>query len=478
MANREPLLDTDWLLGSPDTHGSWWPRFLTQTFVALILVFCGVALWPMVSKNWLQNQLTEQYQKSDSSEARNEAMIALAEILPHSLSVVVAGLSKSNPDEAHLAYEALDYYIGRVIVLPVDQRRACFAELVHGIEEASSSLPQESKLLASALVSRISAAQQADQHPGSLMMLAACRRILDGTHPQIHAKLVSTITLSDAQQHRPPNPSSSIKASLSDESVITAAEVSDSVSDTVTQEVATIDASLPPVRMTLSAKNNAGFEPPAFENNIAADASNSSFGTLRQKLHSANRFVPTTGTMSVPIQSSATISSDDGSHRSSSSNAFQAPLLAASTTTARVVSMEEEVIGIERQKTEDLIRLLGSVQPRVASAAFHELQRTRLSQKELDLAVELSQGTSEMRLIAMERLVKEAELNPIAWLVWMGSEADRSVRFKAVGLLGSIHHEDARLKLRNMLLRERDPEISRHIQNALLASGSTKSRNR
>jgi hypothetical protein len=159
------------------------------------------------------------------------------------------------------------------------------------------------------------------------------------------------------------------------------------------------------------------------------------------------------------------------SRASSLANDSSADSIRLPATPSRSAKPEEEVIGIGRQKTEYLLSLLGSVTPRLASAAFQEL-RTRLSPKELEIAVELAQGTTEQRMLAMERLTKESDIDPIEWLAWMGNEADREVRFKAVSLLGSINNDDARLKLRLMHNRERDAEISRHIQSALLAGGS------
>jgi len=471
MAKQEPLLDTEWLLGLPDKPGPWRLRFLKQSMIALGLVVIGVSVWPTLSKIWVHDQLVQQYQTSESAQTRNEAMIALAEMLPQSMPIVIAGLAKSNPDEAHLAYEALDYYIGRVIALPLEQRRAIFAELIHAIEAATPNLPRDSTLLARALASRVSAAQQSDQHPGSLVMLAACQRINEQTQSRTLATLVSSAKLSDLTEPIQPKQTSPLRALVSDMSD----DENTIASETPAKEIATIDNALAAVHLVLKSSNDDEIEPPAIErSNVSSSSSN--LGQLRQKLHLANRFTPVNGNVSFAIQSNSYSSDVDAGQFSIATPAeSKTPNAAASN---RIVAVEEEFISIGRQQTEELIRLLSSVQPRLASAAFHELQRSRLSQKELDIAVELSQGTTEQRLRTMERLVKESDLNPVTWLTWMGSEADREVRLKAVSLLGSLNSEDARLKLRLMNNRERDPDISRQIQNALLASGTNKPRNR
>ncbi len=472
MTNQEPLLDTEWLLGLPDAPGPWRLRFFFQSAIALILVLVGVSVWPALSKIWIHNQLAQQYQSSESEQSRNDAMISLAELLPQSLPVVMAGLSKANVDEAHLAYEALDYYIGRVIVLPNDQRRAVFAELIHAIEEAMPNLPNDSLLLARALASRVSAAQQSDQHPGSLLTLAACQRIDERTQPRTPASLVSNVKLSDSVDTIQPKPYSSAKASLSD-----MAENEPSANKDVPSQATTkIDNPLQTVHASLRSNDDYGVEPPTIETAMAVPPP-STPGQLREKLQRANRFTPVNGNITFTIQSG----SNPPVEEHLPPIATPAPVASfanTSTTANRVVMIEEEVIGMSRQETIDLIRLLSSVQPRLASAAFHELQRTRLKPKELDIAVELSQGTTEQRLGTMERLVRDSDINPIMWLTWMAREADRDVRFKAVGLLGSLSSDDARRQLRLMHNLEQDPEISRHIQHALLASGSSQPRNR
>ncbi|MDZ4852805.1 MAG: hypothetical protein SGI77_26255 [Pirellulaceae bacterium] len=471
MANQasrqEPLLDADWLLGPPDVPKAWWRRFLMRSVGALAIVATGVSLWPTLSKAWLQQQLVEQYRSNESVDARNAAMISLAEMLPHSLTDVIAGLSKSNADEAHLAYEALDYYVGQVIALPIEHRRASFAELIYVLEEPMSGIPLDSHPLIDALVSRVSVAQQADQHPGSVLTIAACQRILDRTRSKASKTIVARAKLSDGPDYVEPKPAGTIVASLSDKSTFDAPSQSSAAS--VDQVAAMMQPSSQAIRRSLKVQDDSEPEPSNLDRRVFSDSTVAS-RPLRQRLHQANRFIPVTGMASMTIQSNTDPSPRNASEYAEDTLA-DAPF-ATTASTARIVAIEEEVVGISRRNTDDLIRLLRSTQPRVVSAAFHELQRTRLSRKELDLAVELAQGTKDQRLLVMERLIKDADLNPLPWLVWMGSEAERDVRMKAVSMLGSINNEDARLKLRTILQREPDSEISRHIQHVLLASGS------
>ncbi len=463
MANREPLLDTEWLLGSPDTHGPWWRRFLSQLGIVLLLVAAGVGLWPTLSKSWVQNQLTKQYHDGKSADSRNEAMIALAELLPESLPAVIAGLSNPSRDESHLAFEALDYYVGQLTTLSIEQRRGAFAELIHALEEITPNLDRDTTQLATALVARVAAVQQSDQHPGSKLTLAACKRILEIRHSASLAKTTTFSKLSDSVDFQPPAPVTTL---LSD---VLPNQLSEPQPSTM-EGIVTVDNTATPVRMSLKSNEDVAMKPLPFESTASSDAIENTV-PLRQKLLRANRFVPVTGALGVPIQSSSVPKMETTA--TVSANESVESHLKLPTSTTRVADSTEEIIGMGRQKTEYLLTLLGSVTPRLATAAFNEL-RTRLSPKDLELAVELAQGTPDQRILAMERLIREPETNPIPWLSWMGSEADRDVRFKAVSLLGSINNEDARLNLRLMHNRERDVEISRHIQSALLASGSVK----
>jgi HEAT repeat protein len=140
---------------------------------------------------------------------------------------------------------------------------------------------------------------------------------------------------------------------------------------------------------------------------------------------------------------------------------------------ATTESAAEEVVGIDRQKTEDLIALLGSVRAKVASAAIYELERRGMTATQLEIAVDLARGNSEARLGALERLIHQEEFDPTPWLGWIAADRDRDVRYRAVSILGSLNSNSSRTKLRLLLARERDEEITRHIQQILLSGTNT-----
>jgi hypothetical protein len=427
---------------------------------------------------------------------------------------VIGGLTKSDAAEARSAFQAIDDYLNRVANLPGEERRTRYAELVYELAKQLPALPEQHLTLVRSLTLRIRSAQALDNHPGAQVTLASCDQILEhGTdEPAVDTDkgpgmVVSAATPSMAtrvsvqQSSRSPRGGPATSSRLSDLSddwtngslpaVVAAPSAPSAILDSPSPEGdQTAQASLPPITPPLPANGASVGEPlsqlplvaaaasesvtsaaagltlqPRSATDLAeasapaswspADSSDSlrldspSSGKLRQKLLRANRFIPVSGSISIPIESTAT------------------------PTASSLPGPAEEVLGMRRQKTIDLLRLLTSIQPRVATAAFHELQRDRLTREELSLAVSLAQGDTEERLQALESLVSHPRIDPILWLSWMANDADREVRFKAVSMLGSLNSEEARRQLRLMGNRESDREISRHIQQALLANSSS-----
>jgi hypothetical protein len=521
MAHRKseqqtPLIDSDWLLG-PMEQPSHWRRMRTlflQGSLLLLLVGVGLWGWPRLSQLWLLHHLTAQFREGATQEIRHDGLICLAKLLPTSLPIVIGGLTKSDAAEARSAFQAIDDYLNRVADLPHEERRARYAELVYELAKQLPALPEQHLTLVRSLTLRVRAAQALDNHPGAQVTLASCDQILEhgrdqpaldtakgqGTVVSAASPSMATpaIGLQTARSPRGGPVTSSRLSDLADDSTsgsLPAVVVADRAPLTTLDVPSpegdqTALASLPPITPAIPANQTIDVEslsqPPlvaaaAGESLTSAaagltaerhptaapaeasaqtswnpeDASDSlrldspSSGKLRQKLLRANRFIPVSGSISIPIQSTAT------------------------STAASLPGPAEEVLGMRRQKTIDLLRLLTSIQPRVATAAFHELQRDRLTREELSLAVSLAQGDTEERLQALESLVSHPRLDPILWLSWMANDADREVRFKAVSMLGSLNSEEARRQLRLMGNRESDREISRHIQQALLANSSS-----
>lgn len=128
--------------------------------------------------------------------------------------------------------------------------------------------------------------------------------------------------------------------------------------------------------------------------------------------------------------------------------------------------------GFEKRPLEELLPFLASSQSRFVQQASSELLGRGMTPSQLEIAIALAQGDIEQRLKAMETIVRDPKLNAIPWLVWMAESADRSVRRRAIVLLGSMTDPDARRKLRILQCREPDSAIADQISQVLLASGT------
>ncbi len=129
--------------------------------------------------------------------------------------------------------------------------------------------------------------------------------------------------------------------------------------------------------------------------------------------------------------------------------------------------------GIEKLPNEKLFPLLSSTLPKIVQEASKELVQRGMTTPQLELAIDLAQGNIEQRMMAMDRLVRDQDLDPIPWLIWMAEQSDLNVRRKAVSLLGSVSNPNAIQTLRRLKLREPDSAIVEQISQVLLAFGKT-----
>lgn len=131
-----------------------------------------------------------------------------------------------------------------------------------------------------------------------------------------------------------------------------------------------------------------------------------------------------------------------------------------------------QVFGLENRSNEEVIRLLASVQPRLAGAALNELKRRNFDESQLHLAIELASGRTEARIAALDKLVSEQSIAPLPWLVWMAEDEDRQIREHAIRLLASIPSEQARVKMRLLSSREKDARLRDLLRQSILSSGA------
>jgi hypothetical protein len=129
----------------------------------------------------------------------------------------------------------------------------------------------------------------------------------------------------------------------------------------------------------------------------------------------------------------------------------------------------QALAGIERLPIQELVRLLASVQPKIAQAAALALRRQGMSDSKLELAMELATGTEEHRLEVIDGFPARTDIDPRVWLLWMAQDGQTEVRGRAIAQLSSMLDHDVMRELRLLLNRERDPQIAQMIRRMLIS---------
>ncbi len=124
--------------------------------------------------------------------------------------------------------------------------------------------------------------------------------------------------------------------------------------------------------------------------------------------------------------------------------------------------------GIDQLPIQELVRLLGSVQPKIAQAAALALRRHGMSESKLELAMELATGTEQRRLEIIDQFPSRTDIDPRVWLLWMAQDGQTEVRARAIAQLSSMLDQDVMRELRMLLNRERDPEVAQTIRRLLV----------
>lgn len=128
-----------------------------------------------------------------------------------------------------------------------------------------------------------------------------------------------------------------------------------------------------------------------------------------------------------------------------------------------------DLAGLEGLSLENLFTLLSSTQERRVRMVCDELFRRGVPTEIVEIAIDMARGDSETQLEAMEQAVRGRPINPVPLLAWMAQSQDRTVRHRAITLLGAMQDRDAHLKLRSLFQREPDKQLQQMIQQALVA---------
>ena len=502
LEKNTPLIDADWLLG-PTPPGRISRLLRSRRHILPIVTACSACLvfflvLPSASRWWIREQLLQQFYSAGTYSEQQLAILSLAEMLPASSDQLVKALICNDPKAFKAAYQALETYTEFLVTERSDDRKSSgFAHVLDAIGQSITKLPAERKQLAFAITKRMEITLQQRPFTGSSILSATCQQILrnqssfnsansrqEGTQLAMKSSSGSAVVIDRPMrassvdtavihpsllQSQPPTAVAVQTPHLMKTEPMALATGFDSadVGKIAREAVANVLLQdLPQDRFAVSTKTVKTQDP---SGNIGLDSPANVPIFRNPRTHQSG---------SVRIETASLISTPNSVHDdlfSQEMSSVKAPVNPQSEVPISEEPSEPvaEVIGIDRQKTEDLIALLGSVRAKVASAALYELERRGMSSIQLEIAVDLARGTTEARLGTLERLIHQQEFDPTPWLGWIAADRDRAVRYRAVSMLGSLNSNSSRTKLRLLLARERDEDITRHIQQILLSGSKT-----
>ncbi len=417
-------IDVDWLLGessNPSVRDFSWFR---RVSVSLICILAVVWSWPYASKWWLnwewQQQLASPAGKS--SEDVLPILLALNELNPNRTEEIVQQMGSSDTGKRSIAFHLLEQRIQQWS----GTTRPTAAELISLVDALGSDrlrLP-DSNTLRGKLAAQLRPFVQRDV-PDASRHLASIDAMITQTEPSAPITIAVARTAPATK-----SPVAATQLSISDQ----------------------LQSSRPDAERTAMESG-----PVLTSMRTLIDQAET---TTVSQLPNLNISIPRTISKAMVVPMPA-VSSEP-----------VAPMDPSSASTTNFAQDSTVIRGFEKRPLEELLPFLASSQSRFVQQATSELLRRGMTQSQLEIAIALAQGDVEQRLKAMEAIVRDPQLNAIPWLVWMAESADRSVRLRAIKLLGSMTDPDARRKLRILQAREPDSAIADQISQVLLASGT------
>lgn len=458
------LLDADWLLGeslgavtSPLVDSK--PNGgLLSTLVFCCLIVAAVCLWPVASKTWLRWEWSKQLslQPTKSAEDVLPILLALNDLSPDNSIAIVSQLASKDAEKRLVAYHLLKKRVERW---------------------ETETQPKESEL--AALTNTLDSMPEST-HDALLLRAQLASRMLRCVGPNINnaSKLrgsLERMSLLEPKQNEP-SVQISIAANSKPTPLLSQAVALPQVAPT-SQIVALPPIATSPIPVSPPQAASIALVP---QMNVPVLPKAQEASVPIAPWFAAKQGGPSNAmNVSSPIiqrspETNATALSWEGT-------SVPPPLLETSQKTENssmaVPDIEPTVAiqGIEQRPIEDILRLLSSTQPKIASSASNELLRRGMTRQQLEIAVALAQGDIQARSDAMDQLVRDNSFDSVPWLAWMAEQADPKVRRKAIAMLGSTSSPEAMRKLRLLKLRESDSSIADQINQALLATGNASS---
>ena len=418
--------------------GGWW-------FWCLIGLSIGLGTW-FGGRQYLRFELAAQLASTDNEQLALESIEGLLRLDGDASIEVARGLAHPKFMVANSAFRSLNQQLDRWRKLEADVHLKRIADIAAELEKIPGDLDQDHKILVSGLASRVYSETLGLKADGTAEVLERCKRLMSLSP----APLPPASSIGSIQE---------LAAPIEPPDLPRAQATENSISDLETYDP--VPPPLAPLQTSLPATPQPP-EPTSSEPILAAQpASPAGMPTMGKTPISTGRTtVHLTATAPEPsiAESTARGKLSDASNDSSQSQPLDHE---DDQPTVEVLS------GVEQMSIDQLVRLLSSVQPRIAQAAALALSRKGMSDEKLTMAIHLATGSTQERMELLGSIAGRDDLDPRPWLLWMAADGDERVREHAVGLLNPMLDNDIRRQLRLLLNRERDERVAQTLRKVL-----------
>ncbi len=432
----------------------------------LVGLAAGYGLW-WASRQYLTRRLSDQLATAQSP---SDAFLALEGLLmldSNATLEIARGLQHPNSQIARTAYRTLDAQISGWSQLESSIAAARMRSLSQRLSQLPETTPPDNLILASSLASRIFSICLELDDPQLASTMTACEtvfarvgRAATQAVAQVAspaaapvstavANVVSTPQLDQLGQEinalRPPPPLSppdpataKVQFTLADTSPVAPLTPREAVHSSSSQPTAHVQF------LTAAVRPRAPTLPTGRSSASLSDDSDASFSLSDES-----------ETESTPPQPSVV-------HGPASVESQ--PLVQM-----RQLKVDVELENIQQLGIDQLVRLLGSIQPRVAQAAALALRSKGFPDDRLALASELATAAPAQQITLLQTIAR-SDNDPRPWLLWMAEDGQPEVKLEAVGLLSSMLNDMfVRRDLHRLLSQERDEKVSQKIRQVLFS---------
>lgn len=432
--------------------GGWW-------LWCLLGIGVGFGGW-LLSREYLAKRLGQQLSEAKS---RPEAILALEGLLlldSRASNALVAGLQNEDFTIARTAFRAIESQIEHWQKLSTAEAKTRMESLAHALEQLPATTPSENLILASSLASRMFTLclEREDQNLSSTIQF--CEQLIArvGKNQVDLAPEERVATLPEAGFFLGDNVPAGGLSDLDP----SASEYPKSLADPLSMPPPPrlplppdLPSSIDRAPELLDSSDNSSL--PANSSDVLTSTGRASLRLVASPVRSSLNENPLELENVVPSRSPTLLPPAHSEPHET------IPLQTSDEPSAKTLA------GIENLPIQELVRLLGSIQPKIAQAAALALRRHGMSDSKLELAMELATGSEERRVEILDQFPRRTDIDPRVWLLWMAQDGQTEVRGRAIAQLSSMLDQDVMRELRLLLNRERDPEVAQLIRKILIS---------